>query len=147
MTDSALTAKTSQTIARLLAPKSEAGVSFNDDAKHAAHTASDHAPQPSSQQPYVHTAPPHTRNRKKNAENQHPSPQSSPLALDHPNATAAALHHAASLTVPVNGSAAADLVSDDSRWDSQFLAPLLPVQVRCMALLWLLNFCSKMLSA
>jgi hypothetical protein len=114
----ALTAKTTQTIARLLSPKSEPNASHDEDAQRTAHTDVEYAPD-TARQPYVYNIPPHTRSKTK-TDHQQPLPQSPPQA---------------EYTAPSDGDAAkhddavADPRFDDNRWDNQFLAPLLPVQV------------------
>ena len=118
-TDAALTARTSQTIARLLDANRE-----NDGVLDADHRDDDQHPA-SPPQTYVHVAPPHTRVHKSKPA----TPQLSPLAAD--NADAAAFRSAREETKlsPAKDMVEADPRFDENRWDNQFLGPLLPMQV------------------
>jgi hypothetical protein len=118
-TDAALTARTSQTIARLLGANRE-----NDGVLDADHRDDDH-PSASPLQPYVHVAPPHTRVNKSKPE----TAQLSPLASDNADASAFRSARLETKLSPAKDVVEADPRFDENRWDNEFLGPLLPMQV------------------
>lgn len=118
-TDAALTARTNQTIARLLGTHRE-----NDGVIDVDHHDDDHQ-SASAPQPYVHVAPPHTRVHKSKPQ----TPQLSPLASDNADASAFTRARQETKLSPAKDVAEGDPRYDENRWDNQFLGPLLPMQV------------------
>jgi hypothetical protein len=117
---STLTAKTSQTISRILGAKHDGettreGVGPHDDYSDFDPSMVQHRPA------FVHVAPSHTRARK-----ELDTSRLSPLQSEIPG-TAAAHQHTE--PPPSKDFLHADPRFDDQRWDNVFLAPLLPVQV------------------
>ena len=132
-TEAALTAKTSQTIARLLGAHHDKDDADQGDSDHMACHEHDHASGPSHQH-YTHVQPPHTRPQRHKPENG----QLSPLASENFDAIALSPPRAGASVLPANVDVDSDPRFDESRWDNEFLAPLLPVQVSILLdVLWL----------
>ena len=127
--------RTSQTIARLLSPKNDVEFSHEADTRRFSFAEVDDA-QHSSHRPYIYTAPPHTRDHKRKSDEQ----SLSPLQSEQTHAAASSLASAATGALPSKDSPSVDPRFDESRWDNQFLAPLLPIQVMRIGPFYLLQF-------
>ena len=123
-TEAALTAKTSRTIARLLGTHHDVDAASNKDDSHDVHYELEHSPA-SSRQPYTYVAPPHTRTRNSNPESQ----QLSPLMPENLDTASSARLQPGRANLPAKEPFDSDPRFDESRWENEFLAPLLPVQV------------------
>ncbi len=120
---SALTAKTSQTISRILGAKHESERNGEDEGQYDDYSEYD-PPLAQPRPAFVHVAPSHTRALK-----QHEDDRLSPLQPEISEAVTHSHGNQHTEPPPSKDFLHADPRFDDNRWDSTFLAPLLPVQV------------------